>query len=244
MPDPSPVRARASQARAYNRRLRDEYLDRVFDVISAPVLAARSFGDALQALSGAMAEMPAPPEGVIGTQAADIAAYQRAAIISSFRRAFAVDISDVLDDAAEFLAQWRADNVALIRTIPTRLHDDLVREMGGLPAFDQRELSQLLRSRYRVAGWNLRRIVIDQTNKGILGLTMHRHEELGIREYIWRTAGDERVRPLHSQLGGSIQRWDTPTSEGYPGSAVMCRCVAQPHVSGEALASLAPLPRP
>ncbi|MCW2763988.1 MAG: hypothetical protein JWR85_4189 [Marmoricola sp.] len=59
-------------------------------------------------------------------------------------------------------------------------------------------------------------------------LTMRRQLSVGIADYLWMTRRDERVRPAHRALDGTRQRWDTPTSEGHPGQAYLCRCRAIP----------------
>lgn len=50
----------------------------------------------------------------------------------------------------------------------------------------------------------------------------------GIEEYIWRTAGDNRVRPAHILRNGKKFKWDRPPLDGHPGMAIRCRCVAIP----------------
>lgn len=56
----------------------------------------------------------------------------------------------------------------------------------------------------------------------------------GASRYLWTTMRDSRVRPLHVQLEGTIQRWDAPplaglpSFHGHPGDADECRCQAYP----------------
>lgn len=45
--------------------------------------------------------------------------------------------------------------------------------------------------------------------------------------YIWRTQGDDKVRPEHAANAGMIFAWDNPPSTGHPGEAVNCRCWAE-----------------
>jgi hypothetical protein len=58
----------------------------------------------------------------------------------------------------------------------------------------------------------------------------------GANRYVWTTRGDDRVRHLHVELDGTIQRWDTPPLaglpdfHGHPGEAAHCRCTAYPVV--------------
>jgi SPP1 gp7 family putative phage head morphogenesis protein len=61
----------------------------------------------------------------------------------------------------------------------------------------------------------------------------------GVKKYVWTSQLDEVVRPGHSLLEGTIQRWDDPpvTDEnGYrahPGEPRNCRCIAFPWDDGE-----------
>lgn len=50
--------------------------------------------------------------------------------------------------------------------------------------------------------------------------------------YIWRTAGDDKVRPSHAANNGKIFAWDNPPETGHPGAAQHCRCVAEGYVQG------------
>jgi len=71
-------------------------------------------------------------------------------------------------------------------------------------------------------------IARDQTSKLVGNLNQYRQQELGIKEYMWSTVGDNRVRDEHIALEGLVFSWDNPPSEGNPGEAVNCRCVAIP----------------
>lgn len=65
-------------------------------------------------------------------------------------------------------------------------------------------------------------------------ITEERQTQAGIEEYQWSTSSDERVRPMHDDLDGTIQRWDDPPvtnddgDTNHPGSDFGCRCVALP----------------
>jgi len=53
---------------------------------------------------------------------------------------------------------------------------------------------------------------------------------LGSGEYVWITKRDDRVRPYHRVLEGTIQRWDSPPvtnkdgAHNHPGEDFNCRC--------------------
>lgn len=58
---------------------------------------------------------------------------------------------------------------------------------------------------------------------------------VGVERYEWRTQRDWKVRPIHADLNGTIQRWDDPPviskdgRRGHPGDDYNCRCIAIPH---------------
>lgn len=47
--------------------------------------------------------------------------------------------------------------------------------------------------------------------------------------YIWRTVGDDKVRPEHAANDGRIFSWDNPSDTGHPGESINCRCIAEPY---------------
>ena len=73
-------------------------------------------------------------------------------------------------------------------------------------------------------------IARDQTSKLVGNLNQYRQKSLGINQYVWSTAGDNRVRDEHLANEGRIFSWDDPPSTGHPGEDINCRCVAIPIV--------------
>ena len=77
-------------------------------------------------------------------------------------------------------------------------------------------------------------IARDQIGKLFGDLTKERDQEIGITRFIWRTAGDERVRDSHDALEGQEFTWaegaeDSQTGETiWPGTAIQCRCTSEP----------------
>jgi uncharacterized protein with gpF-like domain len=61
-------------------------------------------------------------------------------------------------------------------------------------------------------------------------------EGAGSSHYRWQTEGDDRVRPNHEELDGTIQSWEKPPlgggtkpgDYGHAGSGYGCRCLAIP----------------
>ena len=55
-----------------------------------------------------------------------------------------------------------------------------------------------------------------------------RQRALGIRQYVWRTRDDDRVRSTHADHDDRVFGWDDPPEGGHPGQAWGCRCHAEP----------------
>lgn len=74
-------------------------------------------------------------------------------------------------------------------------------------------------------------------------ITQLRQESVGVREYVWRNAQDQRVRgnPAglypdakhnHWNKEGKKYHWNKPPKDtGHPGSEYLCRCYAEPVLS-------------
>lgn len=67
--------------------------------------------------------------------------------------------------------------------------------------------------------------------RGFVGLINElRQRALGIRQYIWRSRDDGKVRSSHAAHDDQIFNWDNPPEGGHPGQAFNCRCHAEPYV--------------
>ena len=55
-----------------------------------------------------------------------------------------------------------------------------------------------------------------------------RQRALGIRQYVWRTRDDDKVRSSHADHDDQVFSWDDPPEGGHPGQAWGCRCHAEP----------------
>jgi SPP1 gp7 family putative phage head morphogenesis protein len=73
-----------------------------------------------------------------------------------------------------------------------------------------------------------------ETARAASVLTQARAQHIGSENYIWKTAGDARVRQSHRVLNGTSQKWDDPPlsdppdHHSHPGQIWNCRCVALP----------------
>lgn len=125
------------------------------------------------------------------------------------------------------------ENVALIKTIPAEALDQVrehVLEAASKGARHE-SLRKVLVERMGVAQSRAKVIARDQINKLNGQLTERRQAEAGVKEYIWRTVRDARVRSAHRELDGKRFAWSKPPPEGHPGTAVQCRCYAEPDLS-------------
>lgn len=151
-------------------------------------------------------------------------------------RILTIDLANEPPEVQRALTAWRRENVALIESIATRLHDDVhqvVRDAQRRGAH-VRTVRRELMERFDVSRSRATLIARDQILKANSDLTRVRHQEAGIDRYVWSTSRDERVRPMHRDLEGTIHRWDDPpvTNEkgdrNHPGQDYQCRCVSVP----------------
>ena len=128
------------------------------------------------------------------------------------------------------------ENVNLITSIADRLHADVVETVRDATRRGARveTLATEIAERFGVSQSRAELIAEDQTLTANADLTRIRHEAAGVTRYVWSTSQDERVRPMHAELEGTIQSWDAPPvvredgTRAHPGGDVHCRCVAIP----------------
>lgn len=142
---------------------------------------------------------------------------------------------------AEMQKNWVSQNTSLIKSVPAQNMakvEQVVRTgvMGGTTA---KEIAKQVKAASGVSDRRAMIIARDQIGKANGELTQHRQTDLGVEEYKWVTAHDERVRgnpsgrfpravPSHYAREGKTFRWDDPPDGGHPGMAVLCRCFAEP----------------
>jgi len=130
----------------------------------------------------------------------------------------------------EFIEESLARNVNLIKKIPAKhfsdisdLTEEAVRKGELTPVLQKkiRELSQVSKNRARL-------IARDQVAKLMGNIEEARQRKLGVKEYIWRTRQDVRVRSFantkgtsdHKRLEGEIQKWKEPPVTVFRGKRV------------------------
>jgi SPP1 gp7 family putative phage head morphogenesis protein len=128
-------------------------------------------------------------------------------------------------------------NVALISSIAPQYYDRFQEIM--FEQVQSAERWETLADRLRegiaqvnnLSDYRVNLIARDQTAKMTSAFNEARSASVGITQYTWQTAGDERVRPTHRENDGKLLSFDDPPTEtGNPGDDVNCRCVAIPYV--------------
>jgi SPP1 gp7 family putative phage head morphogenesis protein len=132
------------------------------------------------------------------------------------------------------LDAWRKRNLGLIKTLEGTQRAQLgeVLDLATEEGWPIERLRKSVQERFSVTKSHADLIARDQTLKLNAQLSQHRQTSAGIREYIWSTSSDERVREEHAELDGTRQSWDDPPvvsesgDRAHPGEFFQCRCVA------------------
>ena len=150
----------------------------------------------------------------------------------AMENAIGVNLNNVLQNEGleDIMYATTRENVALIKTIP----EDYFKQIEGVVfrgTVQGRDATSMIKQITRIGYSTEKRarlIARDQTSKLNSALNQQRSQNLGVEEYVWRTANDERVRDSHKSKNGKTFRWDDPPKDtGHPGQDIQCRCVAQ-----------------
>ena len=145
-----------------------------------------------------------------------------------------IDLSAYLRNSpniVERVNELTVSNIQLIKSIRTQYLDKV--QNSVMQAMVQGTLNKDLAEQLKKLGKDVENramlIARDQSSKLNAALTRARHEEVGIKKYMWSTSGDERVRASHAEKDGQIFEYtNPPTDTGHPGHDVNCRCVQIP----------------
>jgi SPP1 gp7 family putative phage head morphogenesis protein len=133
------------------------------------------------------------------------------------------------------------ENVKLIKSIPaeyfSRIRAVVSRDWESGARWEQ--VAESIQRTNEITRNRAALIARDQTSKMNAALNEVRQTGLGIAEYTWSGALDQRERPSHRAMEGKRCRWNAPPEvDGenvHPGMAVNCRCTALPIVNLDAL---------
>lgn len=207
----------------------DDYSDQIRDIINATQL-------------GFETEYPDVRLQNIATDIAlQTSDFNRVQLQKVFNQMVGVDVFFNEPWLSQEMGAFVNSNVDLIKTVPQRYFNDIEGIMfrGAQQGIRNEEIRSEIISRYGVTRNNARRIARDQIGKFNGQLTQLRQQELGVKDYTWRTVGDERVRgnpsglyptasPSHFARDGEKFKWSKPPSDGHPGWPIQCRCWAEP----------------
>lgn len=122
-------------------------------------------------------------------------------------------------------------NVELIKSIPSQFHEKAkaIVLQGATKGQRYTQIAEELQKQLDVTEGRAKFIARDQMAKLNASITEAKQTALGIKEYEWVTAGDERVRESHREKNGQTFLWSNPPDDtGHPGEDYNCRCIARP----------------
>lgn len=166
-------------------------------------------------------------------------------------RSIRIDIRPALSTHGSVMERFKEMtdwNVHLIQSIPDRMLDGLEEKLITAWSSGDRvkAITEMVDDLADDGDVNAKRIARDQIGKMNANFNQVRCQELGIRRYIWRTAGNERVRgdpgglypnaeQNHYELDGQEFSWDEPGpligafgNPCHPGQDIQCNCTAIP----------------
>jgi SPP1 gp7 family putative phage head morphogenesis protein len=193
------------------------------DINAAIDKAAREFTDLLR---------PKQLEDVVKQFGTATSTFQKEQLNRQIRAAMGVDLSTMEPNVLRLIDDFTADNVSLIKSVPSRFFSDIEKQVTSGVRSGQRweDLARDLEAKHGVAKDRAKVIARDQVGKFYGELNQRRQENLGITGYTWRTSNDNRVREDHELREGVRFEWSDPPPDGHPGEPVLCRCYAEPDV--------------
>lgn len=168
--------------------------------------------------------------------------------VDEFQRQTGVEPTQNILDVDEFIKDSLSQNVALIKTIPQQyfsrleniVHEAVTKgELSGQVRNKIQELSGAQKNRARL-------IARDQVGKLVANMEEVRQRKVGVKEYIWRTQQDSRVRSFtnsngysdHKRLNKTVIKWNDPPvtvfkgkragERHHAGTDIQDRCWPQP----------------
>lgn len=176
--------------------------------------------------------------GVIASTASAHAGFvstvNRQHIERQFRAGLGIDIFVRDANAEPLLNAFVSENVNLLKSIPSQYLSEVQNTITrNFRAGKRAEaIEEELVKRFAISERRAALIAMDQTMKLNAQFTRTRQTELGVDNYIWRTALDEKVRPTHADNEGRVFSWRVgPPVTDHPGMETNCRCEAEPDLS-------------
>ncbi len=239
-------------ANRYGKRIRESVLADAFELVRAklvPQLEAMSASasriattDAREDLGQTVDEIEAEYfrkwsrkrfAKVVQPIAQNVESFQAMQLNRALRPMIGVDVIGAEPWIADTVAEFVTENVALIKSVPTRLFDDLEQHLtrGIADGLRWEELATTIEKQFKVSEARAELIARDQAGKFFGDLNRVRQTDLGITSFVWRTSGDDRVREEHQAREGNDYKWSAPPDGETPGEPVLCRCYAEPNLT-------------
>jgi uncharacterized protein with gpF-like domain len=134
-----------------------------------------------------------------------------------------------------------AENVGLIRTIPSKYHADVSAQVwqSVKDGYDMEALTKGLSQAYGLSFKRAGLIARDQTSKAMATIEAANRADLGITQAIWvHSGGGKHPRPSHLKAGRDKTLFDVNNGlylDGewvLPGQAINCRCTSMSIIPG------------
>lgn len=161
-------------------------------------------------------------------------AQNHAEVSTNLKNQTGIDLAGYLRNSPNITEKVNAmtsANVQLIKSIRSQYLDKV--QNAVMQAMVKGTLNKDLATQIKALGQTTEKramfIARDQSSKLNAALTQARHEDIGIKKYMWSTSLDERVRDSHADKEGLIFEYTNPPADtGHPGHDFNCRCVAIP----------------
>lgn len=173
-------------------------------------------------------------ETLAGQFAQQTGTQQRIQLGKQVRAGLGVDLFTPDTGLTAITESFVSENVSLIKDLPRKTLSEIegVIQRGVSSGALQKDISAEITKRLAIGENRAKLIARDQVGKFYGNLNRVRQQAIGVEEFIWRTAGDERVRDEHVSLDGQKFKWsEGAPGEGLPGEPINCRCYAEPVLS-------------
>jgi SPP1 gp7 family putative phage head morphogenesis protein len=222
---------------AQQSRTMIKFLDEIFEIIRSelfPVLINTERQDALPTIIqsainiielrvGQIIDAPTIEEASEKAAGELVAANKR-----QWKRLLQVDVDP---EVQPLLRQFVKNNSSLIKSQSSQVVARIRNLIDNRVGARAEDLAKEIEHVFGVRKSKARFIARDQVLKLHGNIAQATQTSIGIEMYEWVTAGDGNVRETHTELNGTIHRWDTPpvvSDDGrqeHPGGDFNCRCV-------------------
>jgi SPP1 gp7 family putative phage head morphogenesis protein len=131
-----------------------------------------------------------------------------------------------LQDIETYANDWKAEAIERLREKTQK---------NATLGYRADRLASIVKSEFGISKSKARFIARQETSLFVSKYRELRYTGAGVKQYIWSTSQDQRVRHDHADLNHKIFSWDEPPivdqstgKRGNPGTDFNCRCLALP----------------